>query len=198
MPAAAAREPVPAELTIRLPAGAVEPAGAEAGIATYDASTSADFTWTPLAGAAVVDGSVAVTVRTHARGALLVALAAAPAWARHGYLVRTRIDVPADATTYAVELPVATAAVQLTLPAGATHAGPLRLVRCDDPQWLPTLHAATGLVLERDRPTTLVLGAGSYELVDPIDAARRQRFEVPAAAAVELSPTLAAARADRP
>jgi hypothetical protein len=72
------------------------------------------------------------------------------------------------------------------------------LSRCDDPHWLPSSHAATGIDLRGDRPTAIVLGAGDYELVDPIDVTRRQRFAAPATEEIRLNPDLAGARGDRP
>lgn len=198
--AATTREHTATIVLVRVPA--VPPAlrGTAAGIATFDARSGADFTWVPLSEAAVADdGSIIVQCATHVRGDLQVSFATAPQWARHGYLARTTLTVgTARDGRITLDLPVAVDTVRLSLPAGATRAGPLRLARRDDPQWLPTAHSAIGIEVRLDRPTEVLLGAGSYELVDPIDANRRQPFDVPSANPVTLMPALTAVRADRP
>ncbi|MBL8727276.1 MAG: hypothetical protein JNM25_02520 [Planctomycetes bacterium] len=199
LPAAGSRATSVATVAIRIPA--VPAALRGAGVAIYDARTGAEFTWLPLDGGEPgADGSLTLQSTTRVRGDLQVALAAAPEWARHSYLARTSVEIgPAAAgTPTLVDLPVVVDSVQIVLPDAAGRAGPLRLSRCDDAQWLPMFHAATGIEILPGAPTTVLLGAGAYELVDPIDATRRQRFEVPRAGAVVLTPTLTAVRADRP
>jgi len=84
------------------------------------------------------------------------------------------------------------------LPSGRGRAGPLRLVRVDDPQWLPMEHGTTGVLLADTESVTLLLGAGTYELQDPIARDKTQRFDVPAKDAVVISSTLTVAPIDRP
>lgn len=200
MPAAAQRDATTTEIVVRLPHLPAVAAGTSAGIATYDARTGADFTWTPLERATSgTDGAgLVVRTRSRVRGDVVIAFATAPQWARHAYLTRTSADAArAGSAPLHVDLPVAIATVELVLPATAGGAGPLRLVRCDDPQWLPSADAATGIALG-DAGATLLLGVGDYELVDPIDPTLRQRFTVPTDRPVVLSADLTRARADRP
>ncbi|MBX3462069.1 MAG: hypothetical protein KF830_02785 [Planctomycetes bacterium] len=201
MPATARRRRTHAEFTVRLHGFALEALGPAAGIATYDAHTGADFAWTPLsAGMPLDDDAWSLPSATLVRGDLVVALASAPGLARHGYVARTIVagDRGAAGQALVVDLRGGITTVRFELPASAQRAGPLRLVRCDDPQWLPTFHAATGIELQAGQPTALALGAGDYELIDPIAPERRQRFQVPASGPVVLSPTLAGARGNRP
>ena len=200
LPAAAQRDVTTTEVIVHLPHLPALVAGTSAGIATYDARTGADFTWTPLEETSTgPDGDgLSVRTRTRVRGEFVVAFAAAPQWARHAYLTRTSTDAGrAGAAPLHVDLSVAIAAVELALPATAADAGPLRLVRCDDPQWLPPSEAATGVTVGA-AGTTVLLGVGDYELVDPIDPALRQRFTVPTDVPVTLNAALTRARADRP
>ncbi len=94
-------------------------------------------------------------------------------------------------------LPGAVHRVRLDLPTDHDRAGPLRLQRVDDRQWLPMLHGTAGVTLVRGTELALQLGAGSYELQDALRPELRQRFEVPAVEVVELSAELARARAGR-
>ena len=92
----------------------------------------------------------------------------------------------------------AVTAVRLQLPPTARRAGPLQLARVDDPHWLPMHCGANGITLIGDSPQDLLLGAGQYELCDPLAPLRRQRFEVPARDPVVLIDSLAVLRAGRP
>jgi hypothetical protein len=201
LPATASRTRTGTSIVVHIPAVPAALQGTAAGVATYDADTGGEFAWLPLAGGtAGADGSVTLQATTLVRGELQVAFATAPEWARHSYLARTTlaIDAATAGSHVTVDLPVVVGTVQVVLPDTTTRAGPLRLARCDDPQWLPTFHAATGIEVRREASADVLLGAGTYELVDPIDATRRQRFEVPGAGKIVLTPTLTAVRADRP
>ena len=84
--------------------------------------------------------------------------------------------------------------VRFDLPEGTEKAGPLLLQRVDDREWLPMEAAPAGLKLQRGARTSLLLGAGRYELQDPLAPTAAQVFEVPApAGAVTLSRSLARA-----
>lgn len=200
LPAAARRTQPSATVRVHIPAVPAALRNGQSGVAVFDAATGADFVWTPIDAAAIdADGAVTVAIVTRVRGELTVAVAAAAEWARHGYLARTSVTI--DGPTgreIAVELPVAIGEVSLALPDGAPAPGPLRLSRCDDPFWLPTFLSATGLQVAPGEPVHLLLGAGCYELIDPIDAERRQGFDVPAAHPVVISAPLIPARVDRP
>ena len=198
LPATATREHAERNLTIHVPDLPTALRALDgAGIATFDARTGADFRWLPLAGGVQApDGGFTWLATTRVRGELVVALAAAPERARHGYLARTTFAAAGEAL--AVELPVVTATVQLALPPGSLGAGPLRLARVDDPAWLPNAHGATGVSLVPDATVELLLGAGTYELLDPIDPSQSQRFTVPGADTVVLTAALTRAPADRP
>lgn len=200
MPATARRDVSRTTIIVHLPPLHTALQAADAGVATCDARTGADFTWIPLADAATApDGSRTIETTTRVRGDLDVSLANGREWARHGYLTRVRVPVGTTAANpVVVDLPATIDLVRLRLPEGCVRAGPMYLSRCDDPQWLPTMQGATGIEVVRSKPTFMLLGAGCYELVDPIDPTRRQRFDVPSNGPVELTSTLTAARADRP
>ncbi|MCK5940869.1 MAG: hypothetical protein KAI24_02770, partial [Planctomycetes bacterium] len=87
--------------------------------------------------------------------------------------------------------------VRFDLPTDLDQAGPLRLQRVDDRQWLPMLHATSGLRLRRGVDLTLTLGAGSYELQDPLAPERAQTFELPGTTAVTVTAALPPARDGR-
>jgi len=201
LPAAARRTDTGTLVEVHIPTLPASLRGIGAGLATYDARTGADFAWLPIADVpAAADGSVTLQASTRVRGDLHVSFATAPEWARHCYLARTTVVAGTAAAEgrITLQLPLVIDTVRLVLPEGAGRAGPLRLSRCDDPQWLPTVYATTGIEVLPGRPTDVLLGAGAYELIDPIDATRRQRFEVPSTGAVVLTPTLTAVRGDRP
>jgi len=189
--------PVTAEVAIRvrgLPAALRTP---DMGIATFDAITGAGFAWTPLGDAANGTDDVVVRAAAHGTCEQSVVLATQRAFARHGYLARTRFT-PTRGTAGDVVLDSVVSATRFELPKGAARCGPLRLVRVDDPQWLPMENGTTGVVLTGTKPLMLLLGAGTYELQDPIDPTKSQRFDVPTNATVVVSPALTVAEADRP
>jgi hypothetical protein len=166
------------------------------GVATFVASTGAGFTWMPLAEAtSAADGDLVVHARVHTGEQCIVTLATARAFAQHGYLARTQLGGGAEATGE-VALDVAVSTIRFELPANARRAGPFRLVRVDDPQWLPMHHGSTGISLAQGAVSVL-LGAGQYELCDPIAPGTRQRFDVPAPGPIVLSDSLSGVRADR-
>ena len=118
-------------------------------------------------------------------------LASASDLARHGYLTRRVVVAEPGAV---VRLSGAQHEVRFDLPDGVEQAGPLRLQRVDDREWLPMEAAPAGLKLQRGARTSLLLGAGRYELQDPLAPTAAQVFEVPApAGAVTLSRSLARA-----
>ena len=168
------------------------------GVATFDADSGADFVWTPIAGATQAsDGSLLLHSTSHSAGLLSVTLASSRAFARHGYLVRTTARVPPSGGGEML-LDVKVANVRFEVPPGSRRAGPLRLSRLDDPHWMPMQHGTTGLILTRDAPVTVLLGAGQYELRDPIAPERRQHLEVPGSEVVVITAELATGQAGRP
>ncbi len=172
--------------------------GDSTGVATFAAETGADFVWTPLTNAtAAPDGSWLVSSWSHGNDDLVVTLATSRTFARHGYLARTQVHIGNEAIAE-VALEVAVTAVRFEVPPNATRVAPLRLVRVDDPHWLPMHHGATGISFHTGSPQSLLLGAGQYELCDPIVLDRRQRFDVPAKDPIVLNEALAEVRADRP
>lgn len=199
-PASAARErpPSPA-IAIRVRALAKEQRTPTMGIATFDATTGAGFVWMPLAEATDAGDDLLVHTTPVGSGEHCATLATAREFARHGYLARSRFVLPSGATATAdVVLDASMGVARFELPRGSVRAGPLRLVRADDPHWLPMQHGATGVSLTAAEPTTLLLGAGVYELQDPIAPESRQRFEVPTKGPIVLSASLTLVRADRP
>jgi hypothetical protein len=174
--------------------------GAATGLAVM-AETGADFDWIPLAETtATPDGSLIANSKSHAGDKLSVTLAASQAFARHGYLARSVAQVKREpgGAIAEIQFDVNVTRVRLQLPPAARRAGPLQLRRVDDPQWLPIHCAQNGITLVGDSPQELLLGAGQYELSDPLDPTRRQRFEVPAKGPILLIDSLAVLRAGRP
>ena len=174
---------------------------ASAGVATFHSLTGGDFRWYPLSEALPGnEHSLLITSDAQVGSQLTITLAAKPEQARHGYLAQTTIEVTAanGRATPLVTLHGAAHDVAFNLPANVEQAGPLRLLRIDDQQWLPMLHSTSGLALRRGVTTKLKLGAGTYELQDPLAPERTQQFTVPGSAVVEVSETLAPARDDRP
>lgn len=173
---------------------------AETGLAVM-AETGADFAWIPLADATTApDGCSIATSKSHAGDKLVVTLATSRAFARHGYLARSTAEVRRDPSGAIAEIPfdVDVTTVRLQLPPTARRAGPLQLRRVDDPQWLPLHCSRNGITLIGNSPLDLLLGAGQYELSDPLDPTRRQPFEVPRKDPIVLSEPLAVLRAGRP
>ncbi len=121
VPAVARRTHAATQLVVRL-TGIVDALRANGfGVATYDAQTGADFAWTPIeAAVADADGTITLSASTHVRGELMVSFAAAPAFARHGYLARVTVaaDQAPAATVLHVDLPVVIGEVRFALPAG--------------------------------------------------------------------------------
>jgi hypothetical protein len=97
------------------------------------------------------------------------------------------VDVDASATRVSIALPPNASAVQL-----------FRLTRDGDPHWLPAAFAPSGLSLTPKAAVQVWLGSGGYELGDPLQPERTQRFEVPRDGEVVVSASLTRARADRP
>lgn len=200
-PAAVARAATP-NLVVPVLVRGVDPAWRtpDMGVALFAAETGADFVWQPLAGAApAADGSLLVECTTGAMGDVVVTLASERRFARHGYLAKlqTRPVVASRDRSQPMELAVRAAAVTFAAPELPYHVGPLRLARRDDPDWLPPLPTATGLAFDGATRHTLLLGAGDYELRDPLSD-RAQQFSTPATTNVAINGIWAAARADRP
>lgn len=189
--------PVTASVTIRLRGLPTAVRTAEMGIATFDAVTGAGFSWTPIGDAANGTDDLVLRAEFHGTCEQAVVLASQRAFARHGYLARTTFTPSRNPTTE-IELDSMVSTTRFQLPNGALRSGPLRLVRVDDPQWLPMENGTTGVVLASAEPATLLLGAGTYELQDPIHREKTQRFVVPAAGPIVLNADLTVAAADRP
>jgi len=187
---ARAAEPALAEFTVEV--ADLAPARDGLGVATFRAATGGDFRWQPLAAAEPRGASaLALSVRARRGEEIAVTLASASDLARHGYLNRRVVIAQPGAV---VRLSGARHEVRFDLPDGVEQAGPLRLQRVDDRDWLPMEAAPAGLKLQRGARTSLQLGAGRYELQDPLASAAAQVFEVPAqAGAVTLSRSLARA-----
>lgn len=175
--------------------------GDRAGVAVFDPRTGIDFHWAPLlAATAGEDGAVELTVRAPEREVVL-ALSTAREHAHHGYLASTIVRLPAP-PEQAVEFDANVTATTFVLGGGRRRAGPLQLARVGDAEWLPLAAARNGLYVEPGEAetggTTILLGAGEYELVDPIDPAARQRFSVPAPGPITVEKHLARPRGRRP
>ena len=83
------------------------------------------------------------------------------------------------------------------LPLRVEGAGPLRLTRVDDRQWLLMPDNTSGLTLRRGTETSLQLSPGTYELQDPLAPNRSQQFTVPETTNVEVTASLTRVRDDR-
>ena len=200
-PAAAAHPNEAVALQVVLPHMPPVPAPDAAGIAVYRADTGAEFRWLPLATAAhEPDGAVRVEVPVKRGQRWMVALAAAVGEARHGYFERREVKTPTQGTAdVRVELNAVIATVRFDLPADAERAGPLRLQRVDDEQWVPMLLSGPGLTLQRGTTFTLQLGGGRYRLCDALRPERSQEFPVAQTnEVVALNPDLTRPRGDRP
>ncbi|MFN3241738.1 MAG: hypothetical protein ACE37K_09525 [Planctomycetota bacterium] len=171
-----------------------------AGVATYHTDTGGDFRWYPLDEAIPGQrGGLLITAQAPQGTRLTVTFSARREHARRGYLDRHEFEVDATDTgaTPIVELDGAVHAVRFDLPTDVDQAGPLRLQRVDDRQWLPMLHSTAGLKLRSGTELTLQLGSGAYELQDPLAPERAQRFEVPGTPAVTVTAALPPARDGR-
>lgn len=174
----------PIPVTIRLVTASELPATAGVATVTKD---GVQLQWVPFTTMPVAeDGSRQMTWNGEVQGGSIT-IATSPDDARHAYLLRVQ-----HGTESAMHIECAVATVALRPPEGVSTVGPLRLVRVDRPDWLPRSLATAGLVV--DAETSLLLGPGDYELVDPIDPTRRQRFAAPAAAAITIDASLAAPR----
>jgi hypothetical protein len=172
-----------------------------AGVATFHTLTGGEFRWLPLSEAMRgQDNSLLVTADAQLGTRLTVTLATKREHARHGYIATQVLDVASEngIATPMVNLQGLVHDVQFNLPTNVERAGPMRLQRVDDRQWLPMRHDTSGLTLRRGKVTSLKLGAGTYELQDPLLPERRQQFTVPETMTVEVSATLLPARDDRP
>lgn len=196
---ASARRPLVVAATLQVRVAGVPSAFRERlGVATFGRFGGGNFQWTPLT-TATADGAdllleAAVPVGTE----IQVTLAASREQARHDYLAKTSVAaldgqstartlLRADFREVAFELPES--------PAATISRGPWRLSRTDDPQWLPLQLASTGLFLQGDAATRLLLGAGAYRLEDPLEPERNLEFVVPDVDRVVLTATLAEPRA---
>jgi hypothetical protein len=171
------------------------------GVATFHTITGGEFRWYPLSEATRDEGnSLLVTADSQLGTRLTVTLAYRRDHARHGYLAKQILDITSEngSETPLVTLQGQVHNVQFNLPTNTERAGPMRLQRVDDRQWLQMSHDTSGLTLWRGKVTSLQLGAGTYELQDPLLPERSQQFTVPKTTAVEISSTLAPARDDRP
>lgn len=170
------------------------------GVATFQADSGSEFAWVPLATATTLaDGSLQLQSRANAGGDVVVTLATARRFARHGYLARHQVAVPAgDVAATPVELLVRTDMVRLTLSDPAITPVPLRLARTDDPQWLPMELGSGSINVPRGGELRLLLGAGNYELRDPLAPERQLQFAVPGTPEIDISALLAPAKGERP
>jgi hypothetical protein len=183
-------------LTLRirnLPAGWLGP---DAGVAVAAANGNPNLTWTPLAAPSSPGGDVLLEHTVPVAGDHVITVAARREFAVHGYLARTLAAVPPGGTTVDVDASAARIAFELPPQAGAATI--VRLVRTDDPHWLPGAGAPSGVRLQPRTTTWLWLGAGRYDLCDPLQPERRQHFDVPGAATIVVNVGLPRARADRP
>jgi hypothetical protein len=188
------REPVPASVAAA-PKSAMRlsialqnvPPGldpATAGVALFATDTGAEFQWLPLS--ACRDGAV-LEAATTVVGSLTATLATDRGHARHGYLAqKTQTFARAHRQGETLILDAASQTVRFELANTAHRAGPLALRRVDDPNWQASTAAPTGLQCRGKEAVEVLLGAGVYELADPIDAALVQRFTVPSPAPITI------------
>lgn len=170
------------------------------GLATFHTLTGGDFRWHPLRDSREqADGTRAFQIEARRDTPLTLTFAAERAHARHGYIARERRSMlaPASETELVVAMSAVTHSVRLLLPANVERAGPLRLQRVDDRQWLPMLYTTSGIELRRGAETTLQLGAGTYELQAPLAPNQRQTFTVPDVDVVTVTLGNAPAQSDR-
>ena len=172
-----------------------------AGVATFHTLTGGEFRWLPLSEAMRGEpNSLLVTTNAQLGTRLTVTLASKREHARHGYLAKQILDITSEngRATEQVTLQGLVHDVRFNLPTNVERAGPMRLQRVDDRQWLQMSHDSSGLTLRRGKITSLKLGAGTYELQDPLLPERSQQFTVPETTTVEVNSALAPARDDRP
>ena len=185
----------PRPVRIRLEGASPAQSAAGAGVASFHTETGGDFRWYPIATAtAAADGALEVETAARAGTSLTISFAASRAQARHGYIARAQVEAGATA---AATLRGDVHRVRFDLPASVEQAGPLLLQRQDDRQWLPMSHSTAGLRLRKGTQLYLELGAGDYELLDPLSPQTAQTFSVPATDVVVVSSELAAAAGDR-
>ena len=171
-----------------------------AGVATFHTLTGSNFRWMPLSDATPAEnGSLQFTMEAPTTSMLTVTLAANREHARHGYISRRTIDVVSTSikTAPLVTLQGLTHKVLFHLPLRVEGAGPLRLTRVDDRQWLLMPDNTSGLTLRRGTETSLQLSPGTYELQDPLAPNRSQQFTVPETTNVEVTARLTRVRDDR-
>lgn len=165
----------PARLLVRgLDRDIVNPGDAtssSAGVAVFAPTTGARLAWHPLADATVSPDGLVIEL-TPPSAPFVVTVAPDEASAEHGYLARATLDPRGNIRDFSMTAPVVR--VRLVT-ANGRPAGPFQLVRVGARDWLAQGAAAGGLRLD-DGSVTLVLGAGDYEVVDPIRSAVRQRF----------------------
>ncbi len=137
----------------------------DAGIAIAPVDGSDSPQWLPLAAASADDDALALACTLARAGDVTIALASNAECAAHGYLVRKTVAVRAAGP---VEFDGSASQVHFRLPAGSQHSCPVRIVRGDDPAWLPMHVAPSGLLVARETATAVWLGHGSYELCDPL------------------------------
>jgi hypothetical protein len=172
-----------------------------AGIATFQSQTGSDFRWLPLKGATLqANDTLLIKTESNIGERITVTLSARREQARHGYINRTQIEVQAkkDGSSNAVKVSGRTYRVTFNLPTSVERAGPLRLQRKDDRTWLPMQHDTTGLTLTKGQKTILELGAGAYELLDPLAPEHTQSFRIADDTAVEVIAEFAPTRDGRP
>jgi hypothetical protein len=188
------------QVPIRLRAVPIDLPRETAGVATFQTATGTEFVWLPLSQASLeADGSLMLTSTALTRGELTVALASHRSAARHGYLMRRQIELPALGTTVPeVELAVDASKVVFQLPKTAIAATTLRVQRATDPQWLPMQPGNGGLIVPVGGRLELLLGAGRYEAIDPLQPERRLQFEVPSPKPIDVSAVQPRQRAGRP
>lgn len=166
---------------------------ATTGIAVFLPVTGALFDWQPLPADRGADtDTIDLAIQAPAREVLLT-LAPSAACARHSYFAQTTADfTKSERATFTLELATVEFSTQ-----DVDHTGPLQLRRLGHPEWHPSGAAAAGLRLTRNA-TPLLLGAGDYELVDPVRPKIRQAFTVPTAAPIVLDADLALPRGRKP
>ncbi len=179
---------------VRNVASAWRTEGAGIGIARRDHQDG--LVWLPFANAIERTGEILLPHTLADAGDYVLTIAAGRAFANHGYLTRHLLTLGNDSKK---EIELDASASLITFAAlGQKHAGPFRVLRPDDANWLPMDAATGGLILGPEQPNRLWLGNGEYELRDPLVPERSQPFAVPTSTPVQLSATLAPPRTDRP